>query len=80
MSNSRVRIKKASNMSQGENYYMQDQYFYASSGQRKRVMSYFRSSSADTRCSARAMSAYDDAMYPGLAFCGSFQALIEPQA
>ena len=82
MSNSPVRIKKASNMSQGENYYMWDQYFFPVSGERTRVMSFFRTiyGSEDAHCSARALFTYRVSMYPGLAFGGSFQALIEPQA
>ncbi len=80
MSNSPVRIKKASNMSQGENYYMADRYVGFSPRYRKRAMFYFRSSSGDNQCSARTMEVIDISMYPGVVYEGSFQALIEPQA
>ena len=39
MSNSPVRIKNASNMSQGENYYMLDNGYWANKGQRARMKS-----------------------------------------
>lgn len=80
MSNSPVRIKKASNMSQGENYYMEDTSFWANDGQRGRLRSLFRSESDRSDCSARTMHSTSGVLtkYPSIG--GSFQALIEPQA
>ena len=80
MSNSPVRIKKASNMSQGENYYMWDNCYWANKGQRARMMSLFRSWSRDALCSARALLATHDVLLTIVPCGGSFQALIEPQA
>lgn len=80
MSNSPVRIKKASNISQGENYYMGDNGNWCSDGQRGRMRSTFRSSSSDRYCSARSLGSPTNVLitYPDIG--GSFQALIEPQA
>ena len=80
MSNSPVRIKKASNMSQGENYYMWDNCYWANKGQRGRMMSLFRCRSDNANCSARDLDAHDDVLYAIVNYGGSFQALIEPQA
>lgn len=80
MSNSPVRIKKASNMSQGENYYMWDNCYWANNGQRARMKSLFRNGSNNAYCSARALSATNDVLNTVVSYGGSFQALIEPQA
>lgn len=80
MSNSPVRIKKASNMSQGENYYMWDNCYWANNGQRARMKSLFRCGSYYAYCSARYLYAPDDVLNPRVSRGGSFQALIEPQA
>lgn len=80
MSNSPVRIKKASNMSQGENYYMWDDCYWANNGQRSRLRSLFRGKSSDSECSARYLFASRDVLYTTTDSGGSFQALIEPQA
>lgn len=80
MSNSPVRIKKASNMSQGENYHMGDNGYWANNGQRARMMSVFRSRSYHANCSARYLDAYEDVLQMYLNVGGSFQALIDPQA
>lgn len=80
MSNSPVRIKKASNMSQGENYYMLDSYSFASKGKRVRIKSLFRSMSDDANCSARALDANYDVLHRNPYYGGSLQALIDPQA
>lgn len=80
MSNSPVRIKKASNMSQGENYYMWDNCYWADKGQRSRMKAFFRSGSNNSYCSARALSATNDVLNTNPIYGGSFQALIEPQA
>lgn len=80
MSNSPVRIKKASNMSQGENYYMWDNSYWANKGQRARMKSLFRSRSDNASCSARYLYADSDVMATNRDYGGSFQALIEPQA
>lgn len=80
MSNSPVRIKMASNMSQGENYYMWDILDYENNGQRARMMSLFRSGSDYYICSARNLMANDYVLITNVSYCGSFQALIEPQA
>lgn len=78
MSNSPVRIKKASNMSQGENYYMcENRYWAHEAGQRGRIMSLFRCGSIYSFCSARSLFGYNA---QNMSFGGSFQALIEPQA
>lgn len=80
MSNSPVRIKKASNMSQGENYYMGDICHWANNGQRGRMKSVFRSVSNDRNCSARHLIATHNVIN-AITYCGgAFQALIEPQA
>ena len=80
MSNSPVRIKKASNMSQGENYYMWDSYF-GNKGQRVRMKSLFRSGSSSANyCSVRTLDTNYSVLTEGLDYGGSFQALIEPQA
>ena len=80
MSNSPVRIKKASNMSQGENYYMLDNCYWAKKGQRARMKSLFRCKSYNANCSARSLRASSDVLDKKGSFGGSFQALIEPQA
>lgn len=80
MSNSPVRIKEASNMSQGENYYMWDNCFWASKRQRGRIGSLFRNQSNNSDCSARYLDANKDVLYMDESSGGSFQALIEPQA
>ena len=80
MSNSPVRIKKASNMSQGENYRMMDECYWAEMGQRARISSLFRSESDFDDCSARNLRATADVLSMAVSIGGSFQALIEPQA
>ena len=80
MSNSPVRIKEASNMSQGENYYMWDNGYWANKGQRGRIRSLFRGASDKLECSARYLDANNDVMRAHASYGGSFQALIEPQA
>lgn len=80
MSNSPVRIKKASNISQGENYYMWDNCSWADQGQRARISSLFRSVPNNVNCSARNMNASEDVLHAYVNNGGSFQALIEPQA
>lgn len=80
MSNSPVRIKKASNMSQGENYYMLDDFYWNNKGQRGRLTSVFRSRSNDAKCSARYLNVDNDVLRTYVNNGGSFQALIEPQA
>lgn len=80
MSNSPVRIKKASNMSQGENYYMWDNCYWANKGQRGRMRSLFRSGSDRAYCSARTLGADSVVLATIVSRGGSFQALIEPQA
>ena len=80
MSNSPVRIKKASNMSQGENYYMWDNCYWANKGQRARMRSLFRGRSNYASCSARYLVANHDVLNSIVNYGGSFQALIEPQA
>lgn len=78
MSNSPVRIKKASNPSQGENYYMYDFRNWANKGQRGRMMSGFRSTSPNAICSARALTASGDVLFTSPAGGGTLQALIDP--
>lgn len=82
MSNSPVRIKKASNMSQGENYYMADGTIraYGTRGKRGRMGSMFRNRSVRDDCSARNLNAGGDVMMTSDYYSGSFQALINPQA
>lgn len=80
MSNSPVRIQKASNMLQGENYYMWDNCYWANKGQRGRMKSLFRSWSNNSYCSPRSLIANFDVLYTHVTYGGSFQALIEPQA
>lgn len=80
MSNSPVRIKEASNMSQGENYYMWDNCYWAKKGQRARMKSLFHSGSNNPRCSARFLNAHSDVLFMDVSAGGSFQALIDPQA
>lgn len=80
MSNSPVRIKEASNMSQGENYYMYDRNMWVRKGQRGRMGSLFRSLSDNYTCSARSLDARGNVLYKNEKSGGSFQALIEPQA
>ena len=80
MSNSPVRIKKASNMSQGENYYMGDNRYWANNGQRARMMSLSGGGSGGARCSARTLNADSDVLITEVDRGGSFQALIDPQA
>ena len=78
MSNSPVRIKKASNMSQGENYYMWDKCRWADKGQRARIGSLFRGKSIYPNSSARTLFAYEDVMSRNLHIGGTLQALIDP--
>ena len=78
MSNSPVRIKKASNMSQGENYYMWDNSHWANKGQRARIESQFRCSSYNDFCSARLLSADADVLATFVSAGGTLQALIDP--
>lgn len=83
MSNSPVRINKASNMSQGENYYMSDGIMraYNTRGKRGRMGSMFRSNWNNiANCSTRNLNANSDVMNTGDSYGGSFQALIKPQA
>lgn len=80
MSNSPVRIKKASDISQGENYYMYDNCHWAQNGQRARMRSLFRAGSDSALCSARYLSADYGATTTYASYGGSFQALIDPQA
>ena len=80
MSNSPVRIKMASNMSQGENYYMWDDRNWANKGERARMESLFRGLSNSAECSARNLNASYAVLAKKMSFGGSFQALIEPQA
>lgn len=80
MSNSPVRIKSASNMSQGENYYMWDECYWANKGQRARMTSLFRCASHKATCSARYLRADGDVGATNMNYGGSFQALIDPQA
>lgn len=80
MSNSPVRIEKASDMLQGENYYMWDNCYWANKGQRSRIGSLFRCWSYYSYCSARTLAALDDVLSSNPYSGGSFQALIEPQA
>lgn len=80
MSNSPVRIQKASNMLQGENYYMWDRCYWAKKGQRGRMRSLFRCKSTDSSCSPRNLNANYDVLDTDVVSGGSFQALIEPQA
>lgn len=80
MSNSPVRIKKASNMSQGENYYMWDNCYWAKQGQRSRMKPLFRSGTRFSNCSARFLNAINDVLDSYTNVGGSFQALIKPQA
>ena len=78
MSNSPVRIKKASNMSQGENYYMWDNCYWANKGQRARMKSLFRSWSQFANCSARHLNTNFDVLNRHEAHGGTLQALIDP--
>lgn len=78
MSNSPVRIKKASNMSQGENYYMWDNCYWANKGQRARMKSLFRSWSQFANCSARHLNTNFDILNRHEAHGGTLQALIDP--
>ena len=78
MSNSPVRIKKASNMSQGENYYMLDNDYWANKGQRARVKSLFRGRNSYPNCSARYLAANEYIMSRNLHIGGTLQALIDP--
>lgn len=80
MSNSPVRIKKASNMYQGESYYMWDEFYWLNKGQRARLKSLFRNGSYNNTCSARALNADNDVLNTYVYNGGSFQALIDPQA
>ena len=81
MSNSPVRIKKASNMSQGENYYMYDNFYWANRGRRTRMRSLFRGRTNYTNyCSARTLDTDSNVLSNNVDYGGSFQALIEPQA
>lgn len=80
MSNSPVRIKEASNMSQGENYYMSDINLWARKGKRGRMRSLFRSSSDKSICSARSLDASGHVLANTGHNGGTFQALIKPQA
>ena len=79
MSNSPVRIKKASNMSQGENYYMiDDRYYLAIKGKRVRLRSLFRFESNSAICSARALNVNNDVLSKYYTYGGTLQALIDP--
>ena len=78
MSNSPVRIKKASNMSQGENYYMIDNCSWANKGQRARVKSLFHGKSDYINCSARYLAATYNFLIKNMSDGGTFQALIDP--
>lgn len=78
MSNSPVRIKKASNMSQGENYYMWDNCRWANKGQRARIGSLFRGGSSNADCSARYLVTIYDVMNRYVNYGGTLQALIDP--
>lgn len=78
MSNSPVRIKKASNMSQGENYYMWDNSHWANPGQRARILTMFRGISFHDFCSARLLHADADVLATFVSTGGTFQALIDP--
>ena len=79
MSNSPVRIKKASNMSQGENYYMiDDRYYLAIKGKRARLRSLFRFESNSAICSARALNVNNDVLSKYYTYGGTLQALIDP--
>lgn len=80
MSNSPVRIQKASNMLQGENYYMWDNCYWANKGQRGRMSSLFRGRSCYSDSSPRSLYAYYVVLDTTVSLGGSFQALIEPQA
>lgn len=80
MSNSPVRIKKASNMSQGENYYMLDSCYWTNKRRRARIGSLFRDNSNNIACSARYLKASYDVLSSSVDCGGSFQALIDPQA
>lgn len=80
MSNSPVRISRASNMSQGENYFMEDFNFWASKGQRGRMCSMFRGSYYKSDCSPRNLDAHYDVLHTDVYCGGSFQALIDTQA
>lgn len=78
MSNSPVRIKKASNMSQGENYSMWDNCYWANKGQRARMESLFRGRSLLDYCSARHLYAVHDVQHRYVYIGGTLQALIDP--
>lgn len=78
MSNSPVRIKKASNMSQGENYSMWDNCYWANNGQRARMESLFRGRSLLDYCSARHLYAVHDVQHRYVYIGGTLQALIDP--
>ena len=78
MSNSPVRIKKASAMSQGENYYMTDNCYWANNGQRARMESLFRGRSLLDYCSARHLYAVHDIQHRYVYIGGTLQALIDP--
>lgn len=80
MSNSPVRIKKASNMSQGENYYMLDSYYWWFNNERARMISLFRGKPTYSDCSPRYLIVNLDVMRQNPYYGGSFQALIDPQA
>lgn len=80
MSNSPVRIKKASDMYQGESYYMWDEFYWLNRGQRARLKSLFRNGSYSATCSARTLNVNKDVLDTYVYDGGSFQALIEPQA
>ena len=80
MSNSPVWIKKASNISQGENYLMLDGFYWNKNGQRGRLKSLFRGSVYSHYYSPRNLSAGEDVLNTKVNYGGSFQALIEPQA
>lgn len=80
MGNSPVRIQKASNITQGECYYMWDNCYWANNGQRGRMRSLFRCGSNYANCSPRSLYANSAVLHTYVDFGGSFQALIEPQA
>ena len=80
MSNSPVRIQEASNMAQGENYYMFDGYNWAFEGNRGRIGLVFRGPIMAANCSPRHLSANSGVLSNDITTGGSFQALIDPQA
>lgn len=80
MSNSPVRITEASNMFQGETYYMSDNGNFFDNEWRTRMKSTFRNISRTDRCSARTLISPWGVLSKSYDCGGSFQALIAPQA